>query len=99
MGSACVPIGGEPRCIALLEDRIRISTGGRDGSLSVIDLQISRNYSFGDANAGSGGRARCARRYGDLPGHEITARARIGFWLPEQRHNDLIFPHAVAVAF
>jgi WD40 repeat protein len=47
--SARVHNGGEARCIALLEDRIRIVTGGIDGSLSVIDLRMSRNASLGGA--------------------------------------------------
>lgn len=37
--SAHVHAGGESRCLALLEDRVRIVTGGVDGSLSVVDLR------------------------------------------------------------
>jgi hypothetical protein len=36
--------GGEARCIALLEDRIRIETGGMDGSLSLVDLRITECF-------------------------------------------------------
>lgn len=37
--SAKVHDHGESRCIALLEDRVRIATGGVNGTLSVVDLR------------------------------------------------------------
>jgi WD40 repeat protein len=47
--STRVHSGGEARCLALLEDRIRIVTGGFDGTLSVVDLRMSRSTTWGGA--------------------------------------------------
>lgn len=45
--SARVHGGGEARCLTLLEDRVRVVTGGIDGSLSVVDLRMSKSATAG----------------------------------------------------
>lgn len=59
--SARVHNGGEARCLGLLEDRVRVVTGGVDGTLSVVDLRMSRSSA-----AGGGVQARVA----ELPAHD-----------------------------
>jgi WD40 repeat protein len=74
--SARVHNGGEARCVALLEDRVRVVTGGLDGWLSVVDLRMSKS-----ATAGGGG---MQARVAELPAHddEVTC---LGTELPRGR--------------
>jgi hypothetical protein len=58
--SARVHNGGEARCLALLEDRVRVVTGGVDGSLCVVDMRMSRGAATGGAQA----------RVAELPAHD-----------------------------
>lgn len=45
--SARVNGGGDATCVALLDDRVRLATGGENGSLCTVDLRMSRGSAFG----------------------------------------------------
>jgi WD40 repeat protein len=61
--SARVHSGGEARCLALLEDRIRVVTGGLDGTLCVVDLRMSRKLSSSSSSSTSSSSSCAASPY------------------------------------
>lgn len=65
--SARIHNGGEARCLALMEDRVRVVTGGIDGSLSVVDMRMSKSATAGGMQA----------HVAELPAHddEVTCLA------------------------